>query len=106
VAEGESCEGFTMPSDFELCQEPLVCDFPEETHDLPGTCRSVCADETGCDASGYCATDALCHEDGSCDVDLDCEAPGNDYTHIQCVGQGICVEGQCGWDCDTTAIPE
>jgi hypothetical protein len=93
-----------MPSDFERCEEPLVCDFPEETHDLPGTCRASCSDEGGCDPATYCATDALCHADGSCDVDSDCEAPGNDYIHILCTGHGVCLDGQCGWECAATGL--
>jgi hypothetical protein len=36
--EGESCEGFVMPSHRSVCAPGLTCVFPEPTHDHPGTC--------------------------------------------------------------------
>ncbi|KAJ9438117.1 hypothetical protein DIPPA_09538, partial [Diplonema papillatum] len=36
---GERCGGFTPPCHHDLCHPDLVCVYPEESKDAPGTCR-------------------------------------------------------------------
>jgi hypothetical protein len=107
VGEGASCEGFTLPSQFERCAKGLTCDTPQFVADAPGVCRRSCKSATECAVKAYCATDDLCHPDASCDVALDCVAPGNDYPHPLCVGFPTCSQyelgAQCGWRCGNTA---
>lgn len=43
---GESCEGFVVPSARNFCDPSLTCVFPEETHDVPGTCQPSSCDPT------------------------------------------------------------
>ena len=107
VGEGASCEGFTLPSQFERCAPGLTCDTPNFVADAPGVCRTSCKSASDCTAKSYCATDSLCHADASCDVALDCMAPGNDYPRPLCVGFPTCPQyelgAQCGWRCGNPA---
>jgi hypothetical protein len=99
VGEGKACEGFTVPWLFQRCEPRLRCDLPELIADAPGVCRSQCKSSADCRANQYCATDQLCHDDGTCDASGDCNREGNTYAHSECVGQGVCSEGRCGWKC-------
>jgi uncharacterized protein DUF6748 len=107
VGEGARCEGFTLPSQLELCAPGLTCDPPELVADAPGVCRTSCKSNSDCADEAYCATDELCHPDASCDVALDCVSEGNNYPHPLCVGFPTCPQGQidarCGWRCGNTA---
>lgn len=38
--EGERCEGFVLPEYRERCAPSLICVFPEQTADVPGTCAT------------------------------------------------------------------
>ncbi len=38
--EGERCEGFVLPEYRQRCAPDLICVFPEQTADVPGTCAT------------------------------------------------------------------
>jgi hypothetical protein len=99
VGDGERCNGFTTPWNYEQCEAGLTCDTPDFVADAPGICRGRCPSQ-GCGNQGYCAADGLCDDDGACERDVDCNLLGNDYAHIECVGHGVCdASGRCGWEC-------
>jgi hypothetical protein len=109
AAEGQRCDGFTVPWMYERCSPELTCDLPAFVADAPGICRASCKSEAECAADEYCASDGLCHADATCDVAADCLAAGNSYPHILCVGYPVCPgfgepqQGQCGWSCGNPA---
>jgi|GEM_PF-1437402 len=105
VAEGATCNGFTLPWFYERCSAGLECDTPDMIADAPGTCRRPCRTSADCDDNQYCANDQLCDRDGRCEADVDCDLPGNDYAHIECIGHGVCESGfTCGWVCDESGV--
>lgn len=105
VAEGEPCNGFTLPWSFERCQPGLVCDTPPFLADAPGVCHAPCTSDDGCAIGEYCASDGACDTDGRCELSVDCNLEGNSYIHPACVGYGVCpqLESECGWQCGNPA---
>jgi hypothetical protein len=106
--EGEWCGGYTPIWAQSRCEPGLICtDTPRFIADAPGICREPCDIQNGirwCSADRYCSpNNDVCRDDGACYRDDDCEAPGNDYPHIECVGYGVCNDGQCGWECGNPA---
>ncbi len=98
---GESCEGFTLPWDFDQCEPSLVCDHRPFIADAPGICHAPCLTDADCALEEYCASDGLCDADGGCEISADCNLDGNSFVHPACVGYGVCGElGRgCGWQC-------
>ncbi len=110
--ESETCGGFTPIWAQLRCAPGLFCE-PDSPFiaDAPGTCRRICTESSDCARDQYCSPSSIapivfgpveprvCREDGTCLTHRDCNDPHNPYPHPLCVGQGICVDGLCGWRC-------
>lgn len=100
VGEGESCNGYTLPSSYEQCEPGLVCDTPDYIADATGICGRGCSASSDCWDGEYCATDGVCALHGSCELHLDCNIGDNVYAKPRCLGFGVCDDdGQCGYRC-------
>jgi hypothetical protein len=56
---GDQCGGFVTPAYINKCDPSLVCNYPEATHDVPGTCDKP--EPASCDATLICGQALTCH---------------------------------------------